>query len=70
MHRIPSNPTRERPDKTIAFPRAVWGGLWGRILLERRSMIKNEGHNVPTGHLPINRSLGAPILTANNRGSL
>jgi len=55
-------PQCQVPDKDIAFPRAVWGGLWGRILIERRSMTKNLSHKVPTGHLPINRSFGAPIL--------
>ena len=55
-------PQCQVPDKDIVFPRAVWGGLWGRILLERRALIKNDHHNVPTGHLPIGRSFGAPIL--------
>lgn len=55
-------PQCQVPDKDIAFPRAVWGGLWGRILIERRALVKNTGHTVPTGHLPIERSFGAPIL--------
>lgn len=55
-------PQCQVPDKDIAFPRAVWGGLWGRVLIERRALIKNVGHKVPTGHLPIYRSFGAPIL--------
>lgn len=50
------------PDKDVVFPRAIWGGLWGRILLERRSLIKNDSHVVPQGHLPIGRSFGSPIL--------
>jgi GAF domain-containing protein len=49
-------------DKDIVFPRAIWGGLWGRILTEQRSLIKNESHFVPSGHLPIGRSFGSPIL--------
>jgi hypothetical protein len=54
-------------DKNIAFPRDSWtpaprGGLWGRILRERRSLLKNEAHRVPEGHLPIHRSFGSPIL--------
>ncbi|HEX4335250.1 MAG TPA: GAF domain-containing protein [Polyangiaceae bacterium] len=48
-------------DKTNVFPKAIWGGLWGRILREERSLIKNEGHRVPAGHLPIERSFGSPI---------
>ncbi|MBI1827845.1 MAG: response regulator [Planctomycetes bacterium] len=48
--------------KSIVFPRVAWGGLWGRILLERLPLIKNEPHNVPSGHVPLFRSMGAPIL--------
>lgn len=50
------------PEKDVVFPRAIWGGLWGRILVERRSLIKNDLHQVPQGHLPIQRSFGSPIL--------
>ncbi len=49
-------------DKDIVFPRAIWGGLWGRILKERVPLIKNAAHGVPMGHLPIHRSFGSPIL--------
>ncbi len=55
-------PQCQVPDKDIVFRREIWGGLWGRILLERRSLIKNEVHRVPHGHLPIFRSFGSPIL--------
>lgn len=49
-------------DKTITFRREIWGGLWGRILLERKPLVKNDLHRVPEGHLPIGRSFGSPIL--------
>lgn len=49
-------------DKDIIFRREIWGGLWGRILRERKSLIKNDSHRVPDGHLPIGRSFGSPIL--------
>jgi GAF domain-containing protein len=49
-------------DKDIIFRREIWGGLWGRILLERKSLVKNDAHRVPEGHLPIYRSFGSPIL--------
>ena len=49
-------------DKDIVFRREIWGGLWGRILRERKSLIKNAVHGVPKGHLPIYRSFGSPIL--------
>jgi hypothetical protein len=55
-------PACQVPDKDVVFPRAIWGGLWGRILLERRSLTKNVIHKVPVGHLPIGRSFGCPIL--------
>ncbi|MEC7523708.1 MAG: GAF domain-containing protein [Myxococcota bacterium] len=50
------------PDKDVVFERAIWGGLWGRILTEKRALKKNAAHGVPEGHLPIQRSFGAPIL--------
>jgi anti-anti-sigma regulatory factor len=49
-------------NKSIVFPRASWGGLWGRILVEKEALYKNQSHGVPAGHLPLHRSLGAPIL--------
>jgi len=55
-------PACQVPDKDVVFPRAIWGGLWGQILLERRALIKNAVHKVPIGHLPIGRSFGCPIL--------
>ena len=55
-------PQCQVPDKDIVFRREIWGGLWGRILLERKSLIKNQVHRVPEGHLPIFRSFGSPIL--------
>jgi GAF domain-containing protein len=58
-------PVCQVADKTIVFRREIWGGLWGRILMERRSMIKNQNHRVPEGHLPIYRSFGSPILYRN-----
>ncbi len=55
-------PVCQVADKDIVFPRAIWGGLWGRILRERKSLIKNDVHRVPEGHLPLYRSFGSPIL--------
>jgi PAS domain S-box-containing protein len=49
-------------DKAIVFPRHTWGGLFGRVLLEKRCLIKNELHRVPEGHLPLSRSIGAPLI--------
>jgi GAF domain-containing protein len=55
-------PVCQVADKDIVFRREIWGGLWGRILTERKSLIKNASHRVPEGHLPIGRSFGSPIL--------
>ena len=55
-------PVCQVADKDIVFRREIWGGLWGRILLERRSLVKNVSYRVPDGHLPIGRSFGSPIL--------
>ena len=48
--------------KSIEFPRAAWGGLWGRVLQERRPLIKNDPHKTPQGHVPLFRSMGAPVV--------
>ena len=55
-------PSCQIPDKDIVFERANWGGLWGRILTDRVALLKNDSHVVPEGHLPLYRSMGAPIL--------
>lgn len=55
-------PQCQVPEKDVVFRREIWGGLWGRILTEERSLMKNEIHGVPQGHLPIQRSFGSPIL--------
>lgn len=48
--------------KDVIFRREIWGGLWGRILMEKKPLIKNAPHRVPEGHLPIHHSFGSPIL--------
>jgi PAS domain S-box-containing protein len=52
------------PDRTTVFPREKWGGIWGRALVEKRSLFANEGLHVPEGHVPITRVLVVPILYA------
>jgi anti-anti-sigma regulatory factor len=49
-------------NKSTVFPRSLWGGLWGRVLIEKKALSKNVEHVVPKGHLPLHRSMGAPIL--------
>ncbi|NLX99978.1 MAG: PAS domain S-box protein [Rhodopirellula sp.] len=49
-------------DKTIIFPRSHWTGLWGRSLLEKRSLFQNGELEVPEGHVRLHNCLVAPIL--------
>ncbi|RQW83051.1 MAG: response regulator [Geobacter sp.] len=49
-------------DKSITFPRERWGGLWGRALVEKKTLFSNEGFSVPEGHLAVDSFLAVPIL--------
>ena len=49
-------------DKSVVFPREGWSGLWGRVLIERGALFKNEIHKTPPGHVLLQRSLGAAIV--------
>jgi PAS domain S-box-containing protein len=49
-------------NKRLRFPREIWGGLWGRSLLEKKAFCCNEPGKVPEGHVHINRCLSVPIL--------
>ena len=48
------------PSATLAPAR--WGGLWGRALRERRTLVANSGLQVPEGHIPLSRSIATPVL--------
>ncbi len=48
-------------DKDIIFPRETWGGIWGRALMEGKTLLSNEPGCVPEGHIPVLRSLVVPI---------
>jgi len=50
------------PDKTYIFPRDTWGGIWGRSLNEKRALFSNGGHDVPSGHIQIRRSICVPLI--------
>jgi PAS domain S-box-containing protein len=52
------------PDKRLIFPRETWREeiLWGRALLQKKSLLMNEPGKVPEGHMPIHRALMVPIL--------
>jgi len=49
-------------DKDIVFPREKWGGIWGRALIEKKTLCSNEPFRVPEGHIPITRALAVPII--------
>ncbi len=50
------------PDKTIVFPREVWGGIWGRSLREATTFFSNTPRTVPEGHVPVSRAFSVPIV--------
>jgi PAS domain S-box-containing protein len=50
------------PNKDIVFPRQTWGGIWGRALIEKKTLHSNKPFHVPEGHLPIRRALDVPII--------
>ncbi|MFV9689938.1 MAG: sensor histidine kinase [Desulfobacteria bacterium] len=50
------------PDKKIVYPRQEWGGIWGRALIEKKTLFSNNPFKVPEGHLPISCALVVPII--------
>jgi len=40
-------------EKSVVFPRARWGGLWGRSLMEKQTLIANENLQIPEGHVAL-----------------
>jgi PAS domain S-box-containing protein len=53
-------------EKSIVFPRASWGGLWGRSLMEQQTLFANENLQVPQGHVALENALATPIVFNNN----
>ncbi|WP_319574197.1 PocR ligand-binding domain-containing protein [uncultured Desulfobacter sp.] len=49
-------------EESIVFPRSGWGGLWGRSLLEKRTLVANENLRLPQGHMALENALAAPIV--------
>ncbi|MBD3314679.1 MAG: PAS domain S-box protein [Chitinivibrionales bacterium] len=50
------------PQKSIRFSRSSWSGLWGQALVEKRTMVANEGLQVPQGHISLSCAMAVPIL--------
>ncbi|MEJ2250326.1 MAG: GAF domain-containing protein, partial [Candidatus Lokiarchaeota archaeon] len=48
--------------KHIIFPKEEWGGLWGKSLKERKSLMANEGLSFPNGHIKIKNVMCVPML--------
>jgi len=53
-------------EKSVVFPRASWGGLWGRSLLEKQTLIANENLQIPEGHMALENALTTPIVYNDN----
>jgi PAS domain S-box-containing protein len=53
-------------EKSIVFPRSGWGGLWGRSLMEKQTLIANENLRSPEGHVALENALATPIVHHDN----
>jgi PAS domain S-box-containing protein len=49
-------------DRSIRCPRERWGGIWGRALVEKKSLYANKGLHLPEGHIPLKRVLVVPVM--------
>lgn len=54
----------EMDDKIPVFPKASWGGLWGKALNDKITVYQNENLKFPGGHVVLSNALAAPILTS------
>lgn len=51
------------PEKDIIFGKGEFGGIWGRAVKEKKTLIANEGpFNTPKGHVLIKNTMVAPII--------
>lgn len=51
------------PAKEIIFEKGTFGGIWGRAIIEKKTLIDNDGpFNTPKGHIPIENTMVTPIL--------
>lgn len=53
------------PAKSYVFPKDAWGGLWGRSLEQKRSLLCNSELKPPAGHLPLQNALMVPLVVGN-----
>lgn len=53
----------EIEDKDIVFPRETWGNsIWGRAIIEQKTLYSNRPFKVPEGHIAIHKALMVPII--------
>ncbi|MBW1738533.1 MAG: PAS domain S-box protein, partial [Deltaproteobacteria bacterium] len=51
------------PEKEIIFQKGTFGGIWGRAIKEKKTLISNDGpFNTPKGHIPIENTMVTPII--------
>lgn len=51
------------PEKEIIFQKGTFGGIWGKAIKGKKTLVSNEGpFNVPEGHIPIQNTMAAPII--------
>jgi DNA-binding CsgD family transcriptional regulator len=48
--------------KSIVFPKACWGGLWGTSLQEKRCIRRNHNLTTPKGHIPLQNAIVVPLV--------
>lgn len=50
------------PDKNLVLPHELWGGIWGRALIEKKTFYSNQIMKVPEGHVPLSRAMVVPMI--------
>ncbi len=50
------------PGKTFIFPHSSWTGVWGKAMMEKKTLYRNENLQLPRGHVQLESALAAPVL--------
>jgi PAS domain S-box-containing protein len=50
------------PDQSFTVPQSSWKGIWGKSLIEKKSLFANQGLQLPDGHIPTKNVLCVPII--------
>ncbi len=51
------------PEKNIIFQKGTFGGIWGKSIKERKTLIDNDGpFNTPEGHIFIENTIVTPLI--------